>query len=227
MCSSILPLSAGGLDQHLGYEFLVSDAPWHAASLQMDIYMRAKPSHEHFDPQVVHLHVRGDRGELDQLSVVHPWHGQSHFRVCAGRVMLTDSRDKDVIVFTFGGGLQIESTSDYTHLRLSSPVPILDLNAQPGDIQSLLVTSTESLLAHLRAKWGSDPATFAEHVLTVTPEVFFAMCLRRIIDMAEEGHIFSGKDATRRLVASARQYLEQGQHAGIIPASVPDLDEVV
>jgi hypothetical protein len=163
----------------LGYEFYPFPSAKRVGYARLEVNLLRAPTFEHYDPEEMVAPVMFAKDKvvgIERLRIQHPWHGLERYRAAPGRVVLTDRRGKEVEAFTFGGELEIESSSAHTRCLLTSPVPILNLvNMQ--DTDGLLAQEVEILLAERRALWLEKPDTFEERLLALEPQELYAACL--------------------------------------------------
>lgn len=70
---------------------------------------------------------RIEQGEIEYVTLPHPWLGAKRYDVCAGRTTLSDFAGRLVEAFSLGGELTIAEQENTTHCRFTSPTPIFDL----------------------------------------------------------------------------------------------------
>src|SRR5262245_51200600 len=104
----------------LGYYFYPSDYLQTLGPSQLGVNLYAEPTEEHFDPERAIFLVVDATEDVKPLTFVHPWQGAERFRVCAGRIMIMDRREKVVEAFSLGGALRVTVQSDHTHCVLTS-----------------------------------------------------------------------------------------------------------
>ena len=168
-------------EQHkLGYFFHPRRDPSDPGHPQLDIVLRDVPTGLHYDPERMQIGVTGVHGEIESITVHHPWRWYiRHYPVCAGRIICWDRKAKAVEAFTFGGELQIEPDEMYTTCTVSSPVPILRLT-EGSLIPTMLALEVEILLAERRAAWVHDLGAFEERLATTEPNLLYLVCLEAL-----------------------------------------------
>lgn len=210
----------------LGYYFYPLPQPgaWGHAQLDFNIY--DEPTGVHFDPIEVQLWVvKGDQ-ELERLTLSHPWTGVTPLWIGPGRVTLEDYRDKVVTAFTFGGELGISNCGLYTSCQLNSPAPIIHLVAGP-DIETILVTEFESLLARRRAEWAGNETGFEARLTAIEPLTLFIGGLVTIKEHLQHIPAQMRSESHRQelhIVNEAIEIVQQNEHW---PASPPTLAELL
>lgn len=151
---------------------------------RLDVILRQMPSRQHFDPDSVRapvftLHTHG----LELLKISHPWYGgDQKRRLCAGKVIISDYKDKLVEAFTFGGELVIQTSDQQTVCIFTSPAPILPfehnpVDLLPGDIATLLGSEAEVLMAQRRAHWLHRPAELENRLGNIEPMRLYCACI--------------------------------------------------
>ena len=174
----------------LGYIFYPYKTPEHPGHPRLDVIIPAAPTYRHFDPQKVEFHVASATGDIEHISIHHPWTMEKRYRVCACRIFLTDRKAKRVDAFSFGGDLQILSDEDHTVCALVSPAPIFPLFTT-HDLPMWIVAEFEILLAQQEAHWDPQhPHDFERHLAAVDPFLLYASCLQALQNKA--GNIHSG-----------------------------------
>jgi hypothetical protein len=182
----------------LGYRFHIANQPNAIGYPSLGIVLHKAPTDHFFDPRQVAVPVTPSQvspNPIERLVISYDWHGQSHYDVCAGRVVLTDRQDDTVEAFTFGGDLDIHPSEDYTTATISSSAPILDLgHGQPSPSLSLLLTAeVEVEMAARRAYWSSHkPGEFERRlsVLSDSPVQLYQACLLKLNDkFAIDSHV--------------------------------------
>jgi hypothetical protein len=161
--------------ENFGYYFHPPIHPGEIGSPELDIYLQATPSGEHFDPELVTVPVVGDHGHIQKLDIYHPWNYDLEYRVTAGRLLMADRHDKRFEAFTYGGQITMTNGQSETQCRLVSPAPIINL-APPLNAADFLATETEILMAERRAYWERQPDEFECRLAAAEPlELFHAV----------------------------------------------------
>ena len=185
----------------LGYVFYPLEIGDHPGCRRMDVIIQEKPTNRHYDPEKAQYHVAVPTGNIEHLTISHPWALGTRYRVCAGRIILSDRKGKRVEAFSFGGDLQILSASDHTVCGLQSTAPIFPLFTT-ADLPMWITAEAEILLAQQKAHWDpTHPHVFEEKLVQAKPFLLYASCLKAIQDKAAE-HFYS----------EARELAQQGVH---------------
>lgn len=164
----------------LGYCFDSPSDPNVPGCSQLAIMLRSEPTHLHFDPTAVQLDVATADGNVDTLTVHHPWRWSTReYHVCAGLVDISDRKHKTVSAYTFGGELQIHSQEDCTQCVITSSAPILHL-LERTDRPTLLAMGAEALLAEQRAQCLPELETFEKCCIDADPLVLYYACLETL-----------------------------------------------
>jgi len=214
-------------DLELGYFFYPSEYPGLCdAHPRLDIHVYDQPTGRHFDPEWSSFWVAEPGGGLCQMVVSHPWHGGDCFRVCAGRIIMRDRKDKVVEAYSFGGELDLESTASSTICRLTSAAPIFEL-VGTHSFATILVSEFESLLARQHASCGTDDREFSARLASIEPPLLFAAGLTAI----EERLDCLPQDAQDGLYAETLEVIRNTMRAmrqqDRWPASLPTLDSLL
>jgi hypothetical protein len=164
-----------------GYAFEPDGSPDRPAHRRLTVVLRPAPTHAHYDPEHVSLPIFAPHGDLERLTVYHPWNGGPEYRAGPGRVILVDRVGKKVEAFTFGGQASVNESAAQVVLRIESPVPILALQF-PDTVSFRLAAVVEGLLAQRRAAWDvrGHPAGLDERLAGVAPLVLYQACLQAI-----------------------------------------------
>lgn len=209
----------------LGYVFYpheVSDLLGHP---RLDVIIMATPTYRHFDPQRAQFQVVSPTNNIEHVSIHHPWSLRKKYRVCAGRILLTDRTSKCVEAFSFGGDLQILSDAEHTVCALRSPAPIFPLFTT-HDLFMWITAEVEILLARQKAHWDPQhPHDFEMHLATVDPLLLYASCLQVLQDRS--GHIHSGmKILDNQGQHFVQKEIQQLQEKRKWPIRLPSLDQL-
>lgn len=209
----------------LGYDFHAGTGNRFPGHPQLDITLWEIPTQRHFDPEKVKFEI-SESGQLEAITITHPWTGPRQFRVCAGRIYIDDRKHKRVEAFSFGGTLEITTQKELTICRLSSTAPIFDM-VKLDSLSTAVATEAEVLLAERRADWDPlHPHTFEQHLATAVPLELYARCLTTLHDMFAHYHEHHDHlyHQLIRFVASEIKFL---QHSGQWPPIVPPLAEIL
>ena len=173
----------------LGYVFYAYEALEHPGHPRMDVIIRKTPTFRHFDPKrACFLVVSHHAGRLEQVHVEHPWTQGNRYRVCAGRIYLSDRTGKRVEAFSLGGELRIGSDREHTVCILQSSAPIFAL-CTTHDLPMWITAEVEIILARQKAHCDPrHPHEFEEHLASVDPVLLYASCLQAIQDRPDHGY---------------------------------------
>lgn len=152
---------------------------------RLDVYIRAKPTLRHFDPQTIELPVRKSarKGleETTKRTVHHPWSGAAHDQVTLGRIILSDRLGKKKEAFTFGGMMEVTSGPSCTQCTILSEAPILELFGG-ATLSDLLADEAEVLLADLKGEMYSRLADLDRGLALAQPEEIYQAILWELKD---------------------------------------------
>ena len=170
----------------LGYHLLPPHHPDGLGHSGLLIAIRPKPTHHHYDPYRLELHVRDMDGDVRSrtLSWLSPAVRGTH--VCPGRIMLVDRNDRCKEFYTFGGVLEIITRPDILVCSIHSPVPILELDVDSDTVPDLLAAETESLLAKTKSDWGQDSRDFNRRLAEIDPVEFYMGALHSITNLFKQ-----------------------------------------
>ena len=211
------------MDTELGYSIHPGDDFGSEWGWQLDINLYQHPTGEHFDPERMDLWMVGHDGEVGQTTVTHPWHGQRQLRICTGRIILHDRKNKAIEAFSFGGEIEILSEETCTNCRLTSPVPIVEL-VDSHDIQTMLVFEFEALLAMLEAHWGDNEAAFKRKLAAVQPDILFAA---GAVAIQARFRRLPATESRRQVLHFLEQTIQEMQADDKWPSSVPALADLL
>ncbi len=208
-----------------GYYFYPREYPDAAGHPRLDIWLRSTPSGRHFDPEQILLLVSSGSQGVDTLKVRHPWDWGKQYRACAGRVMMHDRKHEAIEAFTFGGDVHIESKDTFTMLSLTSPAPILELQAA-SSMPELLAEETEIIIAERRASWGDDHAGFENRISVVPPLTLYQSCLQ-ILREKFEGLSSIQDESVQEISHFIRTEIETLRELDRWPTAIPSIDELL
>jgi len=161
----------------LGYNLFPRVRPESPGFPRVDIVFRAKPSGVHFDPEKMHFLAVTPDGDIDPMTIRHPWPPEpAQLQIVAGRVILEDRFEKRVEFFSLGGNLSIFGEETTTLCEFESPVPIIELSLTRS-ASELLAEEIEGVLAQRRAFWERRPFEFDKRLAAANPLVLYAACL--------------------------------------------------
>ncbi len=206
----------------LGYIFYPLDAPHHPGHPRLDVIIPATPTYRHFDPQKVRFQIASQAGGMTQLTIHHPWTFGQSYRVCAGRIFVTDRVPKVVEAFSFGGELQILSDTEHTVCALTSTAPIFAL-IELDDLPMWITAEVEGLLARQKAHWNPLlPHDFETHLATLDPLLLYASCLQMLQQQTWPAQSSPEADGPHFVQAEIKRLRAEGMW----PAVVPSLDKL-
>ena len=186
----------------LGYYFYPPAEDGRPGHPRLDIILTAKPTARHFDPQKVRYVIATRKG-IAPLTVHHPWTLGKQYRVCAGRIRLTDRVGKVVEAFSLGGELTIVCEKTRTICALTSPAPIFPL-FKMMDVNMCLTAEMEIVLAEQKANWDpAHPFAYEEHLAAVDPFELYTCLLDTLHKKGSHLHSGSGE-----LDCDVRHYIE-------------------
>jgi hypothetical protein len=206
--------------EELGYYLHPAQRPGDPGHPELDINIVATPEHQHYDTRQATFTI-AYFGGVSRLDIRHPWH-TSHYRVCAGPILLLDFVDKPVEMFSFGGEMDVLEGNLSTRCKLKSPAPILWLTDEELS-PTLLAEEFLSLMARRHAAWAGKPLEYEARLANTDPLQLYIACLHEIKTMCE--HFPHGCDeALHHAALDAIHALEE---EGKWPAYVHTLDEVL
>jgi hypothetical protein len=174
----------------LGYFLLPSTTANSPGYPGLLVAIRAEPTGEHYDPEVLHVHLRTTDGlarwcDLARQPLLH-----APEQVVLGRLSLRDRVDKRVDFFTFGGCLDITTTAKETIYTLTSPAPILELTGRRDEISDQLTTEVEALMAGYLARWGRNNDGLVRCLVQQEPLVLYVACLKSLYRQYQQVSLF-------------------------------------
>jgi hypothetical protein len=177
------------LMKNWGYHLLDKPHPGSPGYTGLLVAIRKEPTDKHFDPQTLHLRLRGEYGGAGWRTFVWlaPLEGTGH--VCPGTVTLKERSGKQVEFYTYGGSLEMTSGSGEVVYSLRSPAPVLELTAHEETIPDQLAAETEELLARIEVGWGTDEKGFSRRLAEIEPLQFYLAALASITNHYEQVHI--------------------------------------
>ncbi|MEZ4591286.1 MAG: hypothetical protein R3D55_09090 [Chloroflexota bacterium] len=206
----------------LGYIFYPSEFSHYPGHPRLDVILTTEPTERHFDPSKVQFQVISAQNHLEHLTIHHPWTGGARFRVCAGRIFITDRINKKVEAFTFGGNLQILAESDHTVCALTSPAPIFDLTVT-HNLPMWLTAEVEILLAQQKAHWQPHHHDlFDAHLAQIEPFVLYTSCLQALYDKKFP----AGEEAYGEGTHFIQAEIKRLKNAGTWPLQLPSLTQL-
>ncbi len=165
------------LTEQLGYIFAPPAYKHAPGSPELNVFLREHPTEKHFDPIRVQILVASDDvGVVETLVVELPWPKSESYRACAGRITLTDHKEKEVNMFCFGGSLAISPGKDVVACTLTSPAPIIELTFETS-IYTRLAEECEILLAEREAAQAKQKGAYLKRLAAAEPAALYAACL--------------------------------------------------
>lgn len=164
-----------------GYYLLPKAHPSSPGYIGLRVAIREMPTRLHFDPESIHLRLRGKDGTARWITLRLEAPFQETRHVCPGRVILHDRVDKRVFFFVFGGSLTAVTAPDKTVYSLHSPAPILELTDTVESVPDQLASETEAMVGKLQARWGYDDAGFGRCLAQLDGLEFYLASLHTIL----------------------------------------------
>jgi hypothetical protein len=206
----------------LGYIFYPPETRHYPGHPRLDVVIPATPTYRHFDPQKVQFQIASLAGGIAKLTIHHPWTFGNSYRVCAGRIFVTDRVPKVVEAFSFGGELKILSDAEHTVCALTSTAPIFAL-IELDDLPMWMTAEVEGLLARQKAHWNPQlPHDFETHLATLDPLLLYASCLQTLQQQPWPTNGGIESDGPHFVQGEIKRL----QAEGMWPAAVPSLDQL-
>jgi hypothetical protein len=152
-------------------------------NFSLDIYLSSAPTEQHFDVLRSHFFVANQEGEIERLSVTHPWTFDETAQVCAGLVEMEDWKGKKEEAFTFGGRLTIESQDTVTTCMLTSSAPILEISGATP-LHALFIEEMEILFAKRKAAYHHHHE-YETRLIEADPLKLYCACLEALFQKFE------------------------------------------
>ena len=204
----------------LGYIFHPRKGEDVFGNSRLDVIFHDQPTLRHYDPQSMRCAVA--RQENIETISIHYRIAPDHYRICAGRILISDRVAKHVEAFCFGGTLDIFRHQEETICVFQSPVPILDLNTYHSP-DMLLANEVEILIAERRAAWDPlHPHDFAMHLAQLDPTTLFVTSVEVLITKFAH-HPLLIDPSYRQFFHMLEQERTDWQQNGRWPAVVPQL----
>lgn len=203
----------------LGFIFYPSEISFHyPGHPRLDVILTEHPTERHFDPTKVQYQIASPQNRTEHLTIHHPWSSGNRYRVCAGRIFITDRIGKKVEAFTFGGELQVFSEPQRTICALISPAPILDLCAA-HNLPMWLTAEVEILLAEQKAQGASHHDNEVDlHLASVDPLLLYASCLQALRDKNWLLHDEAHGEGPHFVQAEIKRLQQSGAWPLLVPA---------
>lgn len=210
----------------LGYVFYPPETADHPGHPRLDVILQERPTYRHFDPQKVQYHVVTPQGYTEQIHLYHPWRLARRYRVCAGRIIISDRRGKQVEAFAFGGQLQILSDAQHTVGGLTSPAPIFPLFTS-HDLSMWVTAEAEIILARQKAHWDPNhPHAFEAHLAAADPFLLYASCLQAIQERCASLAYSSQGELAHQGVHFIHEEIARLKQEGSWPAPLPSPEQL-
>lgn len=189
---------------------------------RLDIFISSIPTEQHFDVLRCHVFVKTLRGEMERLTIGHPWVYEKVEDVCAGVVIMEDRKGKKEEAFTFGGKLEIVEQETLTVCILKSSAPILEISGATP-IHRLFIEELEIILAERQAAYPNH-RDYETRLCEVEPFELYRACLKEMTNKFED---FPHKDEKYfQLLIYLHSQEHRLREAGLTNTLAPTLDEV-
>lgn len=146
----------------------------------MDLHLGASlEGYSEYIPESIEVTAvcSGDIDMPEKLQIYHPWTFAKVWKVCAGPAYIHTKTSILATLFTFGGTIAIQTSSDSTNCTLQSTAPILKLDKKMNDIAKILADEARGLLATRRAAWLPDLETYCLRLQMVEPFLLYITIL--------------------------------------------------
>ncbi len=167
----------------IGYLYHYPQLDHPTDNFRLDIYISSIPTEQHFDVLRARFFVKHLKGEIERLTIAHPWNDEKTARVCAGVVEMEDRKGKKEEAFSFGGQLKIESQDLQTVCILVSPAPILEISGA-SPMNGLFIDELEILFAECRAAYPNH-LEYETQLVKTNPFELYLACLNELIQKFE------------------------------------------
>jgi hypothetical protein len=203
------------IDSDLGYVYEPDYDPVSLGYRQLDVNLRARPTGQHYDPVDLRFPAATPQG-IEQLHVRHPWVGSASHRMCVGRIIMADWRNKEVEAFTFGGKAGISVSEICTRCSLCSDVPILaleptSLGRKHEDLASLLAQRAEGLLARARGLAAKQSPRFEALLISIEPLMLYCAVIEVLEAEFQPASTYPSEEANHfaRYLRAEHQHFEE------------------
>lgn len=159
-----------------------ADSPGHP---QLDIILREKPTGRHIDPEQILVSTISKFTGIETIKISHPWTGEKQQNICAGRIIVFDFNGKQIEAFTFGGTLSIDSSTDITLCKITSPAPILDIKTETS-VGAILAYEVQIVLAEKQATLSDNPGQFEQWLIATDPVTLYNWVVRTLQEKFKE-----------------------------------------
>lgn len=213
----------------IGYKFTPHSCYPQLGYEALHVYVYDQPTGEHFDPRRVFCTVAEEhrgRFNLRKLHIEHPWNDKETYRLCAGRIILEDHKEKRVEAFAWGGEVRIQKKGAFTPCTFRTPVPMLVFD--PNDLtEDTLISEFEALLARRRAAWEPRVEEFEHRLAEADPEALFAAAVLALHTQLQTYPSTGRSAAYWKMRSWAEDALERlGEH-GWGAGQIPALEEIL
>ena len=205
--------------ENWGYCLLPRPYPDSPGCSGLLVAIREIPTKHHFDPESMELRLYNADNPAHRviLKLQPPFSGSR--RVSPGRVVLHDRIDKRAHFFTFGGSLEVTTTSGETVYSLHSPAPILEITGNLKHVPDQLAFEVEAMLARFQAEWGSNDESLGRRLAQIDPLQFYQASLQAILRVYEQNRAFQESSPEFYLMLlNEKEWLAQtGQWSATLP----------
>ena len=150
---------------------------------RLDIFISSISTEKHFDVLRAHAFVKTLSGEIERLTITHPWSYETSANVCAGVVVMEDRKGKKEEAFTFGGNLKIVEQELQTICILKSSAPILEISGATP-LHKLFIEELEIILAERQAAY-SNHREYETRLCKADPFELYRACLKELTEKFE------------------------------------------
>jgi len=207
----------------LGYLYHYPRLDHPADNFRLDIFLFSTPTEKHFDVQRVHFFAPTPKGEIERLTVTHPWTFEEIVHVCAGLVEMEDRKGKKENAFSFGGRLEITLQEEISTCSLFSSAPILEISgARP--LNALFIDEVEILFAERKAAY-MNRHEYAKKLMQADPVDLYRACLESLILKFE--HFPHKDDQYFRFLVYLHGLKQSLEATGLTKRTVPTLIDIL
>ncbi len=202
------------------------------APVQLHVILRDKETDAHYDPAFIHLPMADQREGMRLVTLgLAPTTEQAR-QVCMGRIVLKDTVQKQVHLFSFGGQLTVTVSQQpdsampcKTEYILASTAPILILSTDQRDTANQLADEIQSTLARIRAGWGRADTEFWHRLAHVDPALAYVGGVKEIHD--RYAHVSALGQEFPRLARFLSQEEKRLKDAGVWTAETTTLSDLL
>ena len=206
----------------IGYVYLYPKMNEPMDKFRLDIFISATPTEKHFDVLRARFQIKNLKGDIEHLTVRHPWTFEKAYDVCPGLIVMEDRKGKKEEAFTFGGKLTINIHEMYTECNLLSSAPILEISAA-APVRRYFIDELEIVLAKSRAQ-HPDSHEFEAGLCDADSLDLYRSCLKELVSKYEH---FPKKDEDQlELLAYLHSQEYRLSAAGLFKEDAPNLDEL-